>query len=522
MHLNYYFIRQIAFRLQEVLQGKSLSEAYTQNKDEIIFRYDDFNKPPDNRGTTFFIRAYLTSVFCCLTFPGQHQRKRRNSTDLFRNIVGIEILEVKPFENERAFTIRFRDAFQLVFKLFGNRSNILLFHNNTCIEMFHNKMTGDAKLNPSALDRHISADYTAFVQKPDLKSTFPVLGKLPELYLDALGYEKADAKEKWELIHKTIELLMHPESYFVTRIDDKWHLSLLPIGQVQTEIDNPFECSSSFFQLFIREDELNNEKQKILTQLIREKTKAKNYISKTKAKLSELKKGSSYRQMADTLMSNLHEIKPNAKSVVLQNFFTGKNVEIKLKPDLTPQKNAQVYYRKSKNISIEIDTLSENIRRKTASLSKIESAIVSIHEIHDLKKLRTFAVQTGLKTDTIRKKESFPYIEREFMGWRILIGKSAKHNDLLLKKFTWKEDLWLHVKDGPGSHVIVKYKSGKPFNNAVIQKAAELAAYYSKRKNESLCPIIYTPRKFVRKRNGDPPGLVAVDKEKVVLVEPKN
>ena len=522
MHLSYYFIRQIAFRLHEVLQGKSLSEAYTQSKDEIIFRFNDFSKQPDDRGITFFINAYLTSVFCCLTFPKQHQRKRKNSMNLFRDIVGLKILEIKPFENERAFTIRFKDAFQLIFKLFGNRSNILLFHDETCIEMFHDKMSGDSQLNPSAFDIPNNADYTSFVQNPDLKTTFPMLGKLPEIYLNTLGYKNANAREKWDLIHKTIALLMHPESYFLTRIDDKWHLSLLSIGQVQTEIDNPFECVSLFFKLFIRQDKFNHEKQKILTQLMRKKTKAKNYISKTKAKLFELKKGSSYRQMADILMSNLHEIKPNAKSVILHNFYTGKNVEIKLKPDLTTQKNAEIYYRKSKNISIEIEILSETIKRKTTSLNKTESTIISIHDIYDLKKLSAFTVQTGLKRDTMRKIESVPYIEREFMGWRILIGKNAKRNDLLIQKFTWKEDLWLHVKDGPGSHVIVKYKSGKKFNDAIIQKAAGLAAYYSKRKNESLCPVIYTPRKFVRKRKGDPPGVVAVDKEKVVLVEPKN
>ncbi len=520
MHLNYYFIRQIAFRLHEVLQGKSISEAYTQDKDEIIFRFEDCDKQPDAMGNTFFISAYLTPVFCCLTLPCDHQRKRRNTTDQFRDIAGIEILEVKPFENERAFTIRFRNEFQLVFKLFGNRSNILLFRNAICIEMFHNKMAGDAQLNPSALDRHIEADFSEFVKKPELKSTFPVLGKLPELYLDTLGYDKADAKEKWELIHKIITLLMHPESYFVTRIADKWHLSLLPIGQVHTELDNPFDCVNLFFKLFIREEQLGNEKQKLLAQLMKEKTKAENYISRANSKLSELKKGDIYRQMADTLMSNLHDIKPNVKSVVLYNFYTGTNIEIKLKPDITPQKNAEQYYRKSKNIGIEIDTMADNIRRRKLSISKIKGAISSILEIDNFKKLRAFAIQAGLKTGAIRKKEPMPFIEREFMGWRILIGKNAKNNDHLLQKFTWKEDLWLHVKDGPGSHVIVKYQSGKSFTNAVIHKAAGLAAYYSKRKNESLCPVIYTPRKFVRKRKGDPPGLVAVDKEKVVLVEP--
>ena len=92
----------------------------------------------------------------------------------------------------------------------------------------------------------------------------------------------------------------------------------------------------------------------------------------------------------------------------------------------------------------------------------------------------------------------------------------------MLQTSSWKEDLWLHVKDGPGSHVLIKHQAGKTFPEKIIEAAAQLAAFYSKRKNEALCPVIYTPRKFVRKRKGDPPGAVVVEKEKVILVEPMN
>ncbi|MEL7006397.1 MAG: NFACT RNA binding domain-containing protein, partial [Bacteroidota bacterium] len=102
----------------------------------------------------------------------------------------------------------------------------------------------------------------------------------------------------------------------------------------------------------------------------------------------------------------------------------------------------------------------------------------------------------------------------------IYIGKNARANDELLRKYAFKEDLWLHAKDVSGSHVLVKHKAAKPFGAPVIEKAAQLAAYYSKRKNDTLCPVIYTPRKFVRKRKNDPPGAVVVEKEKVLLVEP--
>jgi predicted ribosome quality control (RQC) complex YloA/Tae2 family protein len=108
----------------------------------------------------------------------------------------------------------------------------------------------------------------------------------------------------------------------------------------------------------------------------------------------------------------------------------------------------------------------------------------------------------------------------EFKGIRIWIGKNAQSNDTLTLKYGYKEDLWLHAKDVAGSHVLIKHQAGKPFPKDVVEHAAQLAAYYSKRKNESLCPVAITPRKFVRKRKGDKPGAVVVDREEVVMVEP--
>ena len=114
-----------------------------------------------------------------------------------------------------------------------------------------------------------------------------------------------------------------------------------------------------------------------------------------------------------------------------------------------------------------------------------------------------------------------PYFEFEFKGFKIWVGKNAESNDQLTLKHSYKEDLWLHAKDVPGSHVIIKHQSGKPFPKDVIERAAQLAAYNSKRKTETLCPVAFTPKKYVRKRKGDPAGAVVVEREDVIMVEPK-
>jgi predicted ribosome quality control (RQC) complex YloA/Tae2 family protein len=80
--------------------------------------------------------------------------------------------------------------------------------------------------------------------------------------------------------------------------------------------------------------------------------------------------------------------------------------------------------------------------------------------------------------------------------------------------------LWLHAKDVSGSHVIIKYQAGKNFPEPVIERAAGLAAFFSKLRTDSLCPVIVTPKKYVRKPKGLPEGAVVVDREKVLMVVP--
>ena len=101
-------------------------------------------------------------------------------------------------------------------------------------------------------------------------------------------------------------------------------------------------------------------------------------------------------------------------------------------------------------------------------------------------------------------------------------GKNAKNNDLLTLKYAKKQDIWLHARDVSGSHVIIRNPQNRTVPAFVIEKAASLAAYFSKRQTESLCPVIVTSKKFVRKTKDLLPGMVIVDREEeVVLVKPE-
>ena len=115
-------------------------------------------------------------------------------------------------------------------------------------------------------------------------------------------------------------------------------------------------------------------------------------------------------------------------------------------------------------------------------------------------------------------KEELPFKEYMYKGIRIWVGRNAKNNDLLTTKYAQKDDWWLHARDTSGSHVVIK--SPNP-SAEVLEYAASLAAGYSKSNSESLVAVMYTQKKYVRKTKNLAAGMVIVEKEKTLLVEPR-
>src|SRR5690606_7456384 len=279
---------------------------------------------------------------------------------------------------------------------------------------------------------------------------------------------------------------------------------------------------NEFFHVFTHDFVLEKEKLKLSTALKNKLRSSESYYQKNHNKLLEIENDTNYKTWADLLMANMHNIKPGLDKITLPNFYNNDlPIEIKIKKDLPPQKNAALFYKKAKNQHIEIERLKEALSGKEDEIKNLKEEITEIEKIDDLKKLRQKTASMGTSANTEKQIESLPFHEFNMDGCRIWVGRNAKGNDELTLKYSHKEDLWLHAKDVTGSHVVIKHQAGKKFPKPVIEKAAQLAAYNSKRKTESLCPVIVTSKKYVRKRKGDPAGAVVVEREEIIMVEPK-
>ncbi|WP_461076962.1 NFACT RNA binding domain-containing protein [Spirosoma flavus] len=418
-----------------------------------------------------------------------------------------------------------------MFKFFGNRPNLLAFQNNAVIDQFNRQLVSDQNLKLDEFDRPIDQSYEAFVQAGfDHRKLFPTFGRVVNEWLtkQGVGDKQRSEEEQWEIIQNVVKQLEQP-TYYLTVVDYKPTLSLLPVGDIKQTFTDPLEAANYFYSAYNRLTTFDQERAHLIRLLEKRRKRASARIEANLQRLTQRESEVSHEEMGHILMANLHEVPivlgaMSPERLTLYDFYRDQPITLKLKPDLSPQKNAENFYRKAKNEKIEEQYMLEQMMAREADILKIDSQKADLEAITSLKDLRRYVKQQQIMIDDVagRADDATPLFKEVVLDtFRILIGRNAKNNDLLTQKYAYKEDLWLHARDVAGSHVIVKYQAGKAFPKNVIERAAELAAWYSKRRNDSLCPVTVTPRKFVRKPKGLAEGQVVVDKEDVVLVVPR-
>ncbi|WP_421877789.1 NFACT RNA binding domain-containing protein [Marinoscillum sp.] len=512
MFHNYFFLKKLANQVNELLIGKELLECFSQNKDELILGFAD-------KEESTYIRANLIPQISLLQITNEFSRAKKNSVDLFHELIGQAVTSVNVFQYERSFWIDFSNEMSLIFKMHGSRSNILLAKDNEVIELFRSKLENDESLVPSELYKTADLSLKRFEElNGNLTKFLPALGKEVKAYLKEKGIADLDLADQHELVMTTINEL-ESGLFYIYEHDEKPQLSLLkPSVSNAHQSHDAIATANEFYIRYSKWFYLYEAKNKATRPLEDQIKKTQNYIDNTEAKLYQVLDRRGYDEIANIIMANLHEIHKGQDRVTLHDFYTDEEIEIKLNPELSPQKHAENLYRKAKNQNLEVAKLEENIATRRARLKELEVQLEEVRQSQDIKALRK---ETPAKT-TAKHSTNLAYHLYEVGSYQVLVGKNARHNDELTLKVANKNDLWLHAKDVAGSHVVIRHQAGKNIPKDVLEIAAELAAWYSKRKTDSLCPVIYTPKKYIRKRKGDPPGAVVVEKEDIIMVEPKN
>lgn len=244
-----------------------------------------------------------------------------------------------------------------------------------------------------------------------------------------------------------------------------------------------------------------------------------------KKELSDCADRENLRINGDLVNANIYRLEKGMTSAVLDDFYTGEQRKIALDARLTPAQNAQKYYSEYRKLCTAEKMLTGLIAEGKRELAYFESLLDSVSRAQtdgELTEIKRELAEQGLirgeKTQS-KPKKSEPLKFRSSEGFLILVGKNNRQNDELTLKTSKASDIWLHVKDIAGSHVIVKTE-GKTPSERTIAEAARLAAYHSKAKNGSGVPVDYTAVKFVKKPAGARPGMVIFTENRTLYVTP--
>ena len=226
----------------------------------------------------------------------------------------------------------------------------------------------------------------------------------------------------------------------------------------------------------------------------------------------------------ELLTANLYKITKPIESVTLFNYYTNQDVEIKLDINLSPSDNLKKIfkkYSKLKNTFTACSSQKEDIESELNYLESIFFEIDSVDSTDELIEIKLELINQGylkMPKKSIKPIPAKP-LKVVFSDFEIYVGKNNIQNDYLTFSFAHKNDIWLHAKNIPGSHTIIK-SNGREIPDEVIVYAASFAAKHSKGKNSPKVDIDYTFVKNVKKIPGAKPGMVTYTNFKTVYVEP--
>ena len=283
----------------------------------------------------------------------------------------------------------------------------------------------------------------------------------------------------------------------------------------------------NYYQQKAQQDRSKELAGQVIKVIKNELKKDRRKVKKLNKELDDANKADQYRTRGEILATYLGKLKPGMDSITLPNFYDdNKPLKISLSPELSPSRNAQKYFTKYDKLKASVAHVNEQLKLANAEIDYFENIQnqIELASPADIQEIRLELQEEGyIKRKHKGKKQrkvraSKPEQFHTSDGTTVLVGKNNLQNDRLSFKTANKNEIWLHVKDIPGSHVVIR--DTNPSDETILE-AAQLAAYFSKGRDSDNVPVDYLPVKRLRKPNGAKPGFVTFTGQKTLRVTPK-
>lgn len=307
--------------------------------------------------------------------------------------------------------------------------------------------------------------------------------------------------------------------------------SAVSLSMVQDNVrtyDSISACMEDYYGEKALRDTVKQKTSDLLRFLQNERSKNAKKLTKLQEDLTEAEDAERYRISGELLLASLHQIKKGDKEVELINYYDEeqKPVRISLDPLLTPSENAQRYFKKYNKFKNSLAVIDEQMDIARKEITYLEGLLQQLEyaTLNDIDEIREELIQQGYLRQRSgkskkKKKNDRPtlHVYTSSEGIDIYVGKNNLQNEYVTNRLASHNDTWLHTKDIPGSHVVIRSAS---YGEATLNEAAQLAAYFSQAKESSSVPVDYTLIKHVRKPSGAKPGFVIYEQQRTLFVTP--
>lgn len=569
MSLDGVFLYSVITELKSSIINGKVDKVNQPEKDEIILNIrqgrsthkllisSSSNYPRIHLTEASKINPLKAPMFCMVL------RKYLNNAKLI-NIHQIDLDRVLVINFENTDELGFNSSYSLIIEIMGRHSNITLIRDRDGIIMDSIKhITPDQnsyrsvfpgikyiypptsnKLNPFNFTYEEAYD---FVKNNDIEpndnlisNVFTGIGKF--FSNDIINEFKHDADPlTLNSLDKIITLF---KSKMTDVLNNKFEFysykkDLNPIDFYCLDLDIMKECDKfaynspsnlleNFYYTKDKADRLkaqSSDLQKIITNNINRCIKKDKILRNTLIECDDKEK---YKLFGELLTANIYLLEKGLDEVTLDNYYSENldKIKIALDKNKTPSQNIQHYYKKYNKLKKSEESAQEQMAQNAEELKYLYSVLTNIQNVDNYKEIEEIKkelIETGYikfkkshKTAKSKPVNPIHYISSD--GIHIYVGKNNIQNDYLTLKFANKNDTWLHTKNIPGSHVIIKAFGNIP--TKTLEEAANLAAYYSKSQNSSNVPVDYTEVKNVKKPNGAKPGMVIYSTNQTIYITP--
>jgi len=286
-----------------------------------------------------------------------------------------------------------------------------------------------------------------------------------------------------------------------------------------TEVESFGELIDAYFEERSRDERLHRKAADIFKLLSNAETRITKKMSIQRDELADCDKGDEYKLWGDLITANIYRLKRGMEEAELENYWSEncETVTIPMDKRMTPAQNAQAYYKKynkSKAARIHLAEQLEKAEEELRYIYTVLDALSRAETERELAEIREELYHSGYASkmkNYTEKKATKPLIAQYETtdGHTVLVGKNNIANDYLTTKLADRNDWWFHVKNQPGSHVVLVCKDGEDDPaEEVFTEAAMIAAYNSKAKDGVMVPVDYMKVRQVKKPAGSKPGLV--------------